>query len=53
MHRNKGFIPGAGQAYDTFFNNIVQYTNAKCSPRARRRDCGAERGLEAVEKGTL
>ncbi|MDR2069444.1 MAG: hypothetical protein LBP71_06205 [Spirochaetaceae bacterium] len=32
MAQKKHFIPGPGPAYDTFFNNVRQYTNAKCSP---------------------
>jgi hypothetical protein len=32
MANGKHFIPGPGPAYDTFFNNVRQYTNAKCSP---------------------
>ena len=32
MAYGKGFIPSAGPAYDTFFKNICQYVNTKCSP---------------------
>jgi hypothetical protein len=32
MAHSKKFIPGPGPAYDTFFKNLCQYVNTKCSP---------------------